>query len=47
MAAIRAEGGTIVELTASEHKAFVDAVTPMYGEARGQYDRELLSFVNL
>jgi tripartite ATP-independent transporter DctP family solute receptor len=47
MAAIRAEGGTIVELTASEHKAFVDAVTPMYGEARGQYDRELLSLVNL
>jgi tripartite ATP-independent transporter DctP family solute receptor len=47
MAAIRAERGTIVELTASEHKAFVDAVTPMYGEARGQYDRELLSLVNL
>ncbi len=47
MTAIRAEGGTIVELTASEHKAFVDAVTPMYGEARGQYDRELLSLVNL
>jgi TRAP-type transport system periplasmic protein len=47
MAAIRAEGGTIVELTASEHKAFVDAVTPMYGEARGQYGRELLSLVNL
>ena len=47
MAAIRAEGGTIVELKASEHKAFVDAVTPMYGEARGQYGRELLSLVNL
>ena len=47
MAAIRAEGGTIVELTASEHKAFVDAVTPLYGEARTQYHRELLSLVNL
>jgi len=47
MAAIRAEGGTIVDLTASEHKAFVDAVTPLYGEARAQYDRELLSFVTL
>jgi TRAP-type C4-dicarboxylate transport system substrate-binding protein len=47
MAAIRAEARMIVELTAIEHKAFVDAVTPMYGEARGQYDRELLSLVNL
>jgi len=47
MAAIRAEGGTIVELAASEHKAFVDAVTPLYGEARTQYDRELLSLVTL
>ena len=47
MTAIRAEGGTIVELAANEHKAFVDAVTPLYGEARTQYDRELLSLVTL
>src|SRR5258706_3440966 len=47
MTAIRAEGGDIVELTAGQRKAFVDAVTPMYGEARGQYDRELLSLANL
>ena len=47
MTAIRAEGGEIVELTPEQHKAFVTAVTPIYGEARGQYDRELLSLVNL
>jgi tripartite ATP-independent transporter DctP family solute receptor len=47
MVAIRKEGGEILELTADEHKAFVTAVTPIYGEARGQYDRELLSLLNL
>ncbi len=47
MTAIRAEGGEIVELTAGQRQAFVEAVTPMYGEARGQYDRELLSLVKL
>jgi len=47
MVEIRKEGGEIVELTADQHKAFVDAVTPIYGEARGQYGRELLSLVNL
>jgi len=47
MTAIRAEGGEIVELTPEQHMAFVTAVTPIYGEARGQYDRELLSLVNL
>jgi tripartite ATP-independent transporter DctP family solute receptor len=47
MTAIRAEGGEIVELTPEQHKAFVTAITPIYGEARGQYDRELLSLVNL
>jgi len=47
MAAIRKEGGEILELTAEEHKAFVTAVTPIYGEARSQYGRELLGLVNL
>ena len=44
---IRKEGGQIVELTAEEHQKFVDAVKPIYGEARGQYDRELLSLVRI
>ena len=44
---IRKEGGTIVELTPDEHQKFVDAVKPIYGETRGQYDRELLSLANL
>ena len=47
MAAIRKEGGEILELTPDEHKAFVAAVTPIYSEARAQYGRELLSLVNL
>ena len=47
MVEIRKEGGTIVELTPEEHQKFVDAVKPIYGEARGQYDRELLSLANL
>jgi TRAP-type C4-dicarboxylate transport system substrate-binding protein len=47
MVAIRKEGGEIVELTPEQHQAFVDAVTPIYGEARGEYDRELLSLLNL
>ena len=45
--AIRKAGGTILELTPDQHKAFVTAVTPIYGEARGQYNRELLDLVNL
>jgi TRAP-type C4-dicarboxylate transport system substrate-binding protein len=47
MAAIRKSGGEIVELTPAQHKTFVDAVTPIYGEARAQYGRELLALVNL
>jgi len=47
MVEIGKEGGTIVELTPEEHQKFVDAVKPIYGEARGQYDRELLSLANL
>jgi tripartite ATP-independent transporter DctP family solute receptor len=46
-AAIRKVGGEIVELTPEQHKAFVDAVRPIYGEARAQYGKELLSLVNL
>ena len=40
-------GGEIVELTTDEHKAFVAAVSPIYGEARKQFSRELLALVNL
>jgi tripartite ATP-independent transporter DctP family solute receptor len=47
MVEIRKVGGTIVELAPAEHQQFVDAVKPIYGEARGQYDRTLLSLVNL
>ena len=46
MAAIRKEGGEIIELTPEQHQAFVAAVTPIYGEARSQYGRELLALVN-
>ena len=42
---IRKAGGEILELTPDQHKAFVAAVTPIYGEARAQYSRELLSLV--
>ena len=43
---IRDAGGEIVELTAAEHQAFVEAVTPIYGEARNEYSPELLSLVD-
>ena len=45
--AIRKVGGDIVELTPEQHKAFVDAVKPIYGEAKSQYSSELLGLVNL
>lgn len=44
---IRKERGEIVELTPDEHRAFVNAVSPLYDDARRQYDRELLALVNL
>ena len=47
MAAIGKEGGEIIDLTPEQHKAFVAAVTPIYGEARSQYGREMLALVNL
>ena len=46
-AIIRKEGGEILELTAKEHDEFVSAVQPLYGEARGLYNRELLGLVGL
>ena len=47
MSAIRAEGGDILELTREEHGAFVAAVTPIYGEARREYSREVLALLNV
>jgi TRAP-type transport system periplasmic protein len=47
MAAIRAEGGEILELTRDEHDKFVTAVRPVYGEMRRQYSREVLSLLNV
>jgi tripartite ATP-independent transporter DctP family solute receptor len=46
-AAIKKAGGEITVLTADQQKAFVSAVTPIYGEARSQFGRELLALVNL
>ena len=43
---IRAAGGEIIELTAQQHQVFVEAVTPIYGEARAAYSDELLSLVS-
>ena len=45
--AIMKAKGEIVELTMDEHKAFVAAVSPIYGEARKQFSRALLALVNL
>jgi TRAP-type C4-dicarboxylate transport system substrate-binding protein len=47
MAAIRAEGGEILDLTQDEHNRFVAAVTPIYGEARREYSREVLALLNV
>jgi TRAP-type C4-dicarboxylate transport system substrate-binding protein len=44
---IRDSGGEILELSAEEHQAFVDAVDPIYDEARAQYSEELLSLAKL
>ena len=45
--AIREGGGEILELTPEEVQAFIDAVNPIYDEARDQYSRELLELVGL
>jgi TRAP-type C4-dicarboxylate transport system substrate-binding protein len=42
---IRAAGGEIIELTALERAAFVDAVAPIYEEARNIYSSEQLALV--
>lgn len=47
MVAIRKEGGEIIDITVEQRQAFVKAVTPIYGEARRQYGRDLLSLVDL
>ena len=46
-AAIREAGGEILQLSAEEVEAFVEAVNPIYGEAQDQYDRDLLGLVGL
>ena len=45
--AIKKAGGEIVELTADEHKAFVSAVNPIYGEARKELGSDVLKLVDL
>ena len=47
MAAIRTEGGEILELTPAEHNEFVAAVTPIYAEARRDFSREVLALLNV
>ena len=44
--AIREAGGEILQLTPRQLAAFVDAVTPIYAEARLQYSQELLALVD-
>ncbi len=46
-AIIREAGGEIVQLTAPQRAAFVDAVAPIYADAQNQFSRELLEMVNL
>ncbi|MBI4366710.1 MAG: TRAP transporter substrate-binding protein [Deltaproteobacteria bacterium] len=43
--AIEDAGGEIVELTASEHAAFVDAVAPLTADARQMYGKEMFQMV--
>ena len=47
VAAIKKAGGEIVELTADQHKAFVSAVNPIYGEARKELGSDTLRLVDL
>ena len=44
---IREAGGEIVTLSAAEHRAFVDAVAPIYDEARVAYLPEQLALIGL
>ncbi len=45
--AIRAAGGEIIELAPEETAAFIEAVRPIYAEARDRHPRELLELVGL
>jgi TRAP-type C4-dicarboxylate transport system substrate-binding protein len=40
-------GGEIAELKPDEHVAFAAAVKPIYGEARGQYDKNVLELAGV
>ena len=44
---IRQAGGEIIELTAEQHTAFVEAVKPLHREARSMYDPKLLALAGL
>ncbi len=46
-AIIREAGGEIVQLTAPQRAAFVEAVAPIYADAQKQFSRELLGLVSL
>ena len=46
-AVIREAGGEIVELSSEARTAFMDAVQPLYAEARSRYPAELLEMVGL
>ena len=47
MATIRKTGSEIIELSPEQHAAFARAVNPIYGEARNEYSRELLTLVGV
>jgi C4-dicarboxylate-binding protein DctP len=40
-------GGQIIELTPEQRDAFINAVRPIYAEARNEFGNELLALVNL
>ena len=44
---IREAGGEIIDLSAAERELFVDAVAPIYSDARTRYSSDLLSLVGL
>ena len=46
-AVIREAGGEILELSSNSRAAFIDAVQPLYAEARRRYPAELLEMVGL
>jgi tripartite ATP-independent transporter DctP family solute receptor len=46
-AEIAKAGGEIIELTTTQHSAFVDTVRPIYAEARNRFGNDLLALVKL